>query len=138
MNMLSRIYLFKIAATIVAWCIPLLFFPATVLTTLGLPDQQSYMFIRLLGWAYLALCVGYGFGLRASLKSEKMPGPVYMGRVSNGGACVFLFYYGLTGEWASWGMLIQFIAWGSVVATLFITAGLLLFGVLDEKHETQR
>lgn len=133
MSHLSKVLVFKIVATIVVWCIPLVLFPASVLTLVGFPEQSSYMFVRMLGWAYLALCVGYYFGLRASLEGRRMMGPIWMGLVSNGGACVYLLYYGATGAWAQWGGFVQFIGWGSVVATALITAGLFWFGV--QGHE---
>jgi hypothetical protein len=66
MNHLSRVFIFKIAATVAFWCIPLLLFPSESLEALGLPPESSYMFVSMLGWAYLALCVGYAFGLNAS------------------------------------------------------------------------
>ncbi len=50
----------KIALTVVAWCIPLLLFPASLLARLGFPIPTPDVFVRLLGMAYLAL--GYGFG----------------------------------------------------------------------------
>ena len=34
-----------------------------------------------------------------------------------------------TGEWNTWGGLVQFIAWGSMVATALITVGLYQFGI---------
>lgn len=76
MNPLSAVLLFKIAATVLMWCVPMLLFPPAVLTVLGLPDQSSYLFIRLLGWAYLALCVGYGFAYQAARRGEVMSGPI--------------------------------------------------------------
>ena len=87
------------------------------------------MFVRLLGWAYLALCVGYYFGLRASLSGARLMGPIWVGLVSNGGACLYLLYFGLNGSWSQWGGSIQFIAWGSVFATALITFGLFVFGI---------
>ena len=49
MNRLSAVFVFKIAATVLFWCLPLVLFPAAVLQALGLPPQQSYMFVRMLG-----------------------------------------------------------------------------------------
>ncbi|MDX1735729.1 MAG: hypothetical protein R3228_15250 [Halioglobus sp.] len=43
--------------------------------------------------------------------------------------CLYLAYYALTGTWSSWGGLVQFIGWRSIVATLLITLGLVQFGV---------
>lgn len=129
MSPLSLVLIFKIAATVLVWCMPLILFPAAALEAVGFPAQRDYMFVRMLGWAYLALCVGYAFGLAASLSGKRLMGPIWVGIVSNGGACAYLLFYGATGAWSEWGGFIQFIAWSSVVATALITAGLLQFGV---------
>lgn len=129
MKALSAVFAFKIVATVVFWCLPLLVLPGTVLEAAGLPPQESYLFPRLLGWAYLALCVGYGFGLQASLRGERAPGPIWVGIVSNGGACAWLAYFGATGAWSDWGPLLTFVAWASVAATFLITVGLYVYGV---------
>lgn len=129
MNHLSKVFIFKIGATVIFWCIPLIFLPASALAALGFPVLTSYMFVRMLGWAYLALCVGYAFGLSASLQGRRAPGPIWVGIVSNGGACGYLLYYGLFGEWTQWGDFVQFVLWSSVAATAAITAGLYAFGV---------
>ena len=129
MNPLSQIFVFKIAATVFAWCLPLILMPASWFDAIGFPEQESLMFVRMLGWAYLALCVGYGFGLKESLQGRRAMGPIWVGVVSNGGACLYLSYYGIVGAWASWGAALQFIGWASVLATFLITAGLILCGV---------
>ena len=128
MSNLAIVLLFKIAGTMALWCLPLIFFPASVLEMAGFPQQPSYMFVRMLGWAYLALCVGYGFGLRAALAGQRLMGPIWTGIVSNGGACVYLWYYGIMGAWTEWGFSVQFVAWGSAVATALITLGLIVYG----------
>ncbi len=132
MNMLSRVFIFKIVATIVVWCVPLILMPASWLEALGFPRQETYMFVRMLGWAYLALCVGYWFGLQAALQGRRAMGPIWVGIVSNGGACLYLLYYGVAGSWTSWGMPVQVIGWGSVVATALITIGLFVYGVTGD------
>jgi hypothetical protein len=129
MNALSKVFAFKIGATVSVWCIPLVLMPASWLEMIGFPRQDSYMFVRMLGWAYLALCVGYWFGLKASLQGQRPMGPIWVGIVSNGGAFLYLLYYGLLGTWTTWGIALQVIGWGSALATFLITAGLLLFGV---------
>jgi hypothetical protein len=125
---LAKVFVFKITVTILFWCAPLIILPSNVLEAIGFPAQPSIMFVRLLGWAYLSLCVGYGFGLCAALKGENSPGPVWMGIVSNGGACVSLTYFGVTGAWSGLGGVLQFAAWSSVLATAAITLGLFVFG----------
>jgi hypothetical protein len=129
MSPLAYVLTFKIAGTLLFWCVPLLFFPAWLLESIGLPQQGSYMFIRMLGWAYLALCVGYGFALKAALAGMRLMGPIWVGMVSNGGACLYLLYYGVTGEWTDWSGAVQFILWGSTLATGLITLGLYCYGV---------
>ena len=129
MNNLSKVLIIKISATVLVWCIPLIFFPGSILNFLGLPAQESYMFIRLLGWAYLSLCVGYWFAFKESLKGNILTGPIYVGIVSNGGACAYLLYYGLCGEWQEWGLMFQVIGWGSAFVTALITVGLYKFGI---------
>ncbi len=130
MNALSRVFVFKISATIIVWCVPMLFFPSAVLVAAGLPHQPNdFMFIRMLGWAYLALCVGYAFGLRASLKGLRALGPIWVGIVSNGGACALMLYFGLTGAWGDMSAVIKFILWNSAAATAAITAGLWIWGI---------
>lgn len=126
MSKLTLVLIFKIAATVIVWCVPLILFPAAWLEAAGLPWPDNDQFIRMLGWAYLALCVGYGFGLIESLQGRVAPGPIWMGIVSNGGACLYLLFYGLTGTWADF---IQFVGWSSAAATALITAGLIAFGV---------
>ena len=129
MNNLSKVFVFKIAVTIFIWCVPLILFPQFLLDAIGFPEQNSYMFVRMLGWAYVALCVGYGFGLSASLKGKRAMGPIWVGIGSNGGACIYLLYYGISGTWVNWGIFMQVILWGSSLATGLITLGLYLFGV---------
>ena len=134
LNNLSRVFIFKILATVFVWCLPLFLMPTSWFESIGFPKQGTYMFVRMLGWAYLALCVGYGFGLKASLAGERAWGPIWVGIVSNGGACLYLCYYGATGTWVTWGAPIQFVGWGSAAATFVITLGLVRFGIFGERH----
>ena len=129
MNALATVYVFKIGATLLFWSLPLIAFPKALLEAGGFPVQPTYQFVRMLGWAYLALCVGYGFGLAAAPRGERLMGPIWVGIVSNGGACVYLTWYGLTGTWDDWGLLPRVVLWGSVAATAAITLGLYQFGV---------
>lgn len=128
MNALSTVYVVKIAATLLVWCVPLILFPGRVLDALGLQDVPIGMLLRMLGWAYLALCVGYAFGLRASLRGDIAPAPVWVGIVSNGGACAHLAWFGAMGAWSSASAVVQAVLWSSVLATALITAGLAWFG----------
>ncbi|SHI15236.1 hypothetical protein [Ferrimonas marina] len=129
MNALAGVFLFKILATVLAWSLPLLLLPASWLSAAGLPVAESTLPLRLLGWAYLALCLGYGFGLKAALEGRRAMAPIWVGIVSNGGAVILLLAYGLSGHWHGWHPLVQVIAWGSIAAALLITLGLYRFGV---------
>ena len=102
MKTLVWLYTSKIAVTVLVWCVPLLLLPDRLLAAAGIPGDHLNLFVRLLGWAYLALCVGYGFGLAAARRGEFLPGPAWTGIVSNGGACALLLYFGLTGAWSGW------------------------------------
>ena len=133
MNHLSKVYIFKIGATILCWSIPLLVLPASVLQSLGLPTENgAIMFLRMLGWAYIALCVNYWFGLEASLKDEPiLVAPIVVGLVSNGGACLLLLFHLLISSEVSvsnFSPLVQFLLWASTVTTFLITSGLYVFG----------
>lgn len=130
MNALSRVLLFKIVATVLIWCVPLLFLPRSILVEFGFPTgSNDLMFLRMLGWAYLALCVGYAFALKASLVGLRALGPIWVGLISNGGACVLLFFYGLSGTWEDMALTVQFVFWSSALATAGITGGLWIWGV---------
>lgn len=133
MNALSLVLTFKIAATILFWCVPLLLLPSSMLIELGfLAQSNDLMFARMLGWAYLALCIGYAFGLKASLLGKRALGPIWVGIVSNGGACVLLLLFGLSSSWNDLSSMVQFIFWSSALATAAITVGLWIWGVKGE------
>ncbi len=129
MSRLSVVLVLKILATILFWSAPLILLPGATLHALRFPEQSSYMFEKMLGWAYVALCVGYWFGLRASLAGKRLMPPIYVGIVSNGGACLYLLWYGLSGAWQDWGAFVQLVGWSSIAATALITAGLVRYGV---------
>ena len=88
------------------------------------------VYLKLLGWAYLALVVGYCFGLRDTLNGSHPLPIIWVGSVSNAGASLLLFMYGSQGAWNSWGAIAQVIMWGSIAATGTIALGLVFFGLL--------
>lgn len=136
MNALARVFVVKIAATVLFWCVPLLLFPADVLSQLGFPEPGSLLFVRLLGWAYLALCVGYGFGLTAALKGQRAMGPIVVGIISNGGASACLSYFGANGAWSDWGGIMPWLLWSSTAVTGAIAVLLYQFGVRTRSPTT--
>ncbi len=112
---LSNVLTAKIIITIVAWCIPALLFPVSLLSKLGFPAPDPIIYIRLLGMACVALVVGYWFGLVAVRRGEYPEAPVWVGIVSNGGAAIILALYGFSGYWQNWGSFAQFMMWGSLL-----------------------
>jgi hypothetical protein len=137
LNKLSIVFIFKIALTLIFWSLLPLLLPPSWLEFLGLPPQSSYVFIKLYGMAALSLVVGYGFGLRESWSSQnkqarRAMGVIWVGIVSNAGACLILLLYGLSGTWNAWGEGLQLGLWFSMVATGLIAINLIIFGVLDK------
>ena len=126
---LARVLIVKIAFTAVL-CLLLLVFPPSWFVALGIgtTPPQPMVFVRLLGAAYLALLVGYSFGLAQTRKGDKPIGVVWTGAVSNGLASVILLTHGLTGAWDTWSRLGPPLMWVSSVVTLGITIGLLVYG----------
>lgn len=137
MNKLSIVFVFKIALTLICWSILPLLLPPSWLEFFGLPQQSSYLFIKLYGMTALALVVGYGFGLRESYPSRnkqarRLMSAIWVGIVSNAGACLILLLYGLSGAWNTWGIVLQWCLWFSMAATGMIALSLIVFGVIDK------
>ena len=129
MRALSWVLLSKIILTASLWSIPLLFFPASLLQWLGFPIPEPQLFLRLLGMAYLALLVGYVLGWRETRQNRYPEMVVWVGLVSNGGACVILVVAATLGLWSTWGAFAQGVMWTSLVGTGGIAMGLAVFGV---------
>jgi hypothetical protein len=125
---LARVLIFKIAFTALFWCAPLLTFPSQWFLAVGFPEPEPTVFVRLLGAAYLALLVGYAFGLAQARRGSKPAGVVWMGTVSNGLGSAILFWRGLAGDWNAWGRPSAAMMWSWAVVTLGITFGLLYYG----------
>jgi hypothetical protein len=132
MKALSINLIIKIVLTVFVWCIPLLFFPASWLQWLGFPVPEPQIFLRLLGMAYTALVVGYCFGLRDAMQNQYPAAIVWVGVISNGGACILLTTTAALSVWSDWGSIAQCIMWGSLIGTGFITLGLIWFGLLSK------
>ena len=83
--------------------------------------------------AYAALVLGYGFGLRAALRGEYPAAVVWVGIVSNGGACGLLAIAAVAGTWAAWGAIANALMWASLFGTAAITIALSWFGPLQSE-----
>lgn len=137
MTALSIVLLIKILFTLIFWCIPLLFFPASLFVSIGIPEPQPVLFIRLLGAAYVALALGYIFGFKAlrqnqNMQSNDVQNVVWVGIVSNGLASIILCVFGASGIWSEWSNLAQFYMWGSAITTGLITLGLFITGLVRQ------
>lgn len=130
MNSLEIVFIIKIGFTLVLWCLPLLMLPENLLIQLGLPKPSTILFLRLLGMAYFALVVGYCFGLMETLNGVHPTNVVWVGIVSNGGACLILLINAILRTWQTWGLPAQVMMWFSLVATGSITLGLVVTGFI--------
>ena len=135
MNRLEPVIIAKIVVTVFCWAGPLLLVPKDWLCAVGLP-LEGVPLARLLGWAYLALCVGYVWGLREIRARRQAMGTIVMGIVSNTGAGALLTYYGVTGAWGGWHPAVRVSAWGSAAVALGIAFGLYWFGLAHLRKPT--
>lgn len=128
MRNLARVLILKIGVTVALWFVPLLLIPVPVLVRLGFPAFPAPLFLRLLGMAYGALLVGYGFGLAAARRGTYPRSTVWTGIVSNGGAFLLLSIGASQGVWDAWGPPARIAMWASLAATGLVSAGLIAFG----------
>ena len=128
MTPLARVFTVKLAVTAVFWAGPLILAPASLFEAAGLPGE-AVLLARLLGWAYVALGVGYGFGLREVRAGRRATSAVAVGVVSNGCAGACLAYFGATGALAGWDHWLQVMAWASSAVALGIALGLYWYGL---------
>lgn len=127
---------FKIFVTITLWAIPSLVLPESFIVSLGIPVNESIIYVRLLGAAYLALLVGYVAGVKRVKTGKDVEHIIWAGIVSNGLASLLLFLYGVLGSYTEWLPLGQLYMWLSAVLTLIITVGLLWTGVFKNSKDS--
>ena len=130
MSGLERVFTAKIVVTAFFWAGPLLLFPAGLLCAAGLP-REGVPLARLLGCAFLALCVGYAFGLREVRAGRDATSAVVVGIVSNASAGAYLTYFGASGALAGWHQAARILAWASAAVTLGIAFALYWYGLRD-------
>lgn len=117
---------FKIFFTAVFWAGPALLARRRLFARLGFPEPYPEIFVRLLGAAYLSLLLGYVLGLQMLHQGGYPAQTVWVGIVSNGGACIVLGVHHRT--WREWRLPAQILMWVSLAATFLITAGLIWYG----------
>ncbi len=124
MSALQGLFVRKIVITLVCLCIPLLFFPRELFNYFNIPMIDSMIFVRLLGVAYLALCVGYYSAISMLKNKQKPMAMIDMGLVSNGLAATVFLFYGSTGSWQNWDLFAQIYMWLITLGAFYICIGL--------------
>lgn len=124
MKGLKVLFIRKIIITMIFLCIPLLFFPASLFVSLGIPAPRPMLFARLLGVAYFALLIGYYNGIKALDNGRSPLFAVDMGIASNGLGGLVLLYFGLTGSWSGWDEGARVYMWLITLGALLITFNL--------------
>lgn len=128
---LANIIALKIVVTLSCWSFPLLVAPGFFLPQAGLELPANSILLSLLGWAYVALCVGYGYGFLQARKGVREKGIITMGVVSNAGGCLIMLLYAVTGMAPELTLFGNVIALGSVVFTGFFAASLYHLGLRE-------
>jgi hypothetical protein len=126
---LENTLLAKILITTALWCFPLICFPVYAYHWLGFKTVGPLIFLRLLGFAYLALLVAYAFAYRDARSGIYPANTVVVGVVSNFGALLVLSWGAVAGQWSEWGWLAQLYMWVSIFATAAISLALYVFGL---------
>lgn len=141
MKGLKRLLIRKIVITAVFLCAPLLLFPQSFFIDFGITNE-SMLFLRLLGFAYLALLVGYYGGMRTIDDGENPVSVIYMGLVSNGFAGFTFLIFGLMERWAHLSLWLQIYLWVITIGAFYMTFQLLrvamrhgLLKPRKERHE---
>jgi len=124
---LRRTLAAKTLITLTLWAGPALFLPAPWFPLFGIPQPPiaQLVFVRLLGAAYVALCVGYAIAWRTP---GRHPGAILVGIVSNGLAALAILSVGSAGGFDSWSPLGAAYIWGSCLAAAGVAIALLVTG----------
>ena len=128
---LVNVIALKIIVTMGFWSFPLLVAPSFFLPQAGLELPENTILLSLLGWAYVALCVGYGYGFLQARKGIREKGILAMGVVSNGGACLIMLFNAVIGMAPELTLFGNIIALGSVAFTGFFAVSLYLLGLRE-------
>ena len=130
-------YVLKIVITLVFWCLPLLFFGEAIRGEMDIQQPVVDYLFMLLGWAYVALCVGYGVGLFQLLKYKQVnQAPIFAGIASNGGAALLLTLFLLNSQNQLNECLLYFLLISALGAAL-VTLSLVYYLIMDKTSGLQ-
>ncbi len=107
----------------------MLFLPHALMVRYRLPIAEPILFVRLLGGAYLALTMVYGFGLLGAYRGHDVIGVVVIGLISNGLAAAIIWRYALRGLYAEWSRPTRWFIYSSGAVTTALALALLVVGV---------
>jgi hypothetical protein len=124
---LRRVLAAKIVVTVALWAAPALLLPAPWFPFVGVPEPPlaQLVFVRLLGAAYVALIVAYGYAWRAPARH---PAAVVVGAVSNGLAALVILSVGSSGGFDTWSALGKMYIWGSCLIAAGLAVALVVTG----------
>jgi hypothetical protein len=102
-RMVKYVLLLKIAFTI-SGIIPYIFFSKNLIVSIGIPLNDSIMFIRSLGFAYLGFLLVYSSGFFLIIKKNIYPINIILFAIFNNSVAFILFLvFLLIGEYFNWG-----------------------------------
>jgi hypothetical protein len=131
-NMVKMVLLLKMAFTVVG-LIPFIFFPKSLIVSIGIPCNDTTMFIRSLGFLYIALFLVYSSGYIHAKKNSYPINVVLFGTYTNGFSFILFLTYLLKGEFNSWGNMGKMMIYSSGFFFLFITSMLIISLVMNFK-----
>lgn len=127
---LKRVLQVKLGITLVLWALPCLLLPPAGFRLVGLPlggSVPALVLVRLLGGAYVALCVGYALAI---VDPDANAGMRLIGIASNGLASAILWIFIFRGTLVA----LPFRGKAYLVLSAVLTAGLAVALVLARRY----
>jgi hypothetical protein len=124
-RMVKKILLLKIAFTIFG-LIPFIFFPKSLIVSIGIPCNDTTLFIRSLGFLYIALFLVYFSGYNQAKKNIYPINVVLFGTYTNGYSFILFLIYLFLGEFNNWGYNGKIMIYSSGLMFFFITLLLII------------
>jgi hypothetical protein len=124
MTWLALLLLFKISFTMIFVALPMLLLRASRIEARLAIDASAVPYIRLYGWALVALVAGYGGGIPPAEAGHMPWGVIAMGIVSNAGATLLMLSPWGTSPSRAMPLVFGSIAVGLVLCACFPQAAL--------------